>query len=91
MLFVSLLRTSAGTPQETAARRLKWQYPEGVRVVAEYWLQTSDPAVIAVFEADSVAPILAINVEWGDVFDITVVPAITAEEGLGLLRQMMQS
>jgi len=91
MLFVSLLRTSAGTPQETAARRLKWQYPEGVRVVAEYWLQTSDPAVIAVFEADSVAPILAINVEWGDVFDITVVPAVTAEEGLALLRQMMQS
>jgi hypothetical protein len=90
MLFVSLLRTSAGTPQETAARRLKWQYPEGVRVVAEYWLQTSDPAVIAVFEADSVAPIMAINVEWGDIFDITVVPAITAEEGLALLRQMMQ-
>jgi hypothetical protein len=90
MLFVSLLRTSAGTPQETAARRLKWQYPEGVRVVAEYWLQTSDPAVIAVLEADSVAPIMAINVEWGDIFDITVVPAITAEEGLALLRQMMQ-
>jgi hypothetical protein len=91
MLFVSLLRTSAGTPQETAARRLKWQYPEGVRVVAEYWLQSSDPAVIAVFEADSIAPIMAINVEWGDVFDITVVPAITAEDGLQLLRQMMQS
>ena len=89
MLFVSLLRTSAGTPQETAARRLKWQYPEGVRVVAEYWLQASDPAVIAVFEADSIAPILAINVEWGDVFDITVVPAITAEDGLQLLKQMM--
>jgi hypothetical protein len=91
MLFVSLLRTSAGTPQETAARRLKWQYPQGVRVVAEYWLQTNDPAVIAVLEADSVAPLVALNVEWGDVFDITTVPAITAEEGLGLLRQMMQS
>jgi hypothetical protein len=89
MLFVSLLRTSAGTPQETTARRLKWQYPEGVRVVAEYWLQTNDPAVIVILEADSIAPILAINVEWGDVFDITVVPAITAEDGLQLLKQMM--
>ncbi len=90
MLFISLLRTSAGTPQETAARRLKWQYPEGVRPVAEYWLQTNDPAVISIFEADSVASIMAINVEWGDVFDITIVPAVTAEDGLGLLRQMMQ-
>ena len=48
------------------------------RFSAEYWLQASDPAVVAIFEADSVAPI------------ITVVPAVTAEEGLQLAQQMMQ-
>jgi len=90
MLFVALLKPKAGTPQERIARRLKWQYPAGVRPIAEYWLQASDPDVVGVFEADSIAPIMAITVEWGDVFDITVVPAITAEEGLTLAQQMMQ-
>jgi hypothetical protein len=43
-----------------------------------------------IVEADSVAPMMAVNAEWGDVFDITTVPAITAEEGLELAKQMMQ-
>ena len=47
-------------------------------------------AVIGIFETDSVAPIMAMLAEWGDVFDISVVPAITAEEGLQLAQQMMQ-
>jgi hypothetical protein len=33
---------------------------------------------------------MAVTTEWGDVFDITVTPAITAEEGLELAKQMMQ-
>jgi hypothetical protein len=89
MLFVALLKATASTPKERIARRAQWQYPEGVRVVAEYWLQTADPTVISIFEADSVAPIMATLADWGDVFDITVVPAITAEEGLQLAQQMM--
>ena len=92
MLFVSLLKRRAGaapvSPAETIARRAAWQYPEGVRPVAEYWLQTCDPEVIAVFEADSVAPVMATTMAWADLFDITVVPAITAEEGLRLAQQM---
>jgi hypothetical protein len=36
-----------------------------------------------------IAPIMAISTEWGDVLDITVVPAATAEEGLELAKQMM--
>jgi len=91
MLFVALLKPKAGTPQERIARRLKWQYPAGVRPIAEYWLQTSDPDVAAIFEADNIAPIMAITTAWSDVFDITVVPAITAEEGLELAQQMMQA
>ena len=89
MLFVALLTPRAATPQERIARRVGWQHPEGIRPIAEYWLGTSDPTVVAVFEADSVAPILAVTSAWGDVFDITVVPAITAEEGLASAQQMM--
>ena len=89
MLFVAVLKSTGGTPEERIARRVQWNYPEGVKVVAEYWLQTSDPNVVAVYEADSVAPIMAITAEWGDVFDITVVPAVTAEEGLEFAKQMM--
>ncbi|NIO68995.1 MAG: DUF3303 domain-containing protein [Anaerolineae bacterium] len=89
MLFVALLKATGGTPKETIARRAQWQYPEGVRVVAEYWLQ-GNPVVISIIEADSIAPIMAVTTEWGDVFDITVLPAITAEDGLQLAKQMMQ-
>jgi hypothetical protein len=90
MLFVALLKATASTTQERTARRAQWQYPEGVKPVAEYWLQSADPTVVAIFEADSVAPIMATIADWGDVFDITVVPAVTAEEGLQLAQQMMQ-
>jgi len=74
---------------ERVARRVQYQHPEGVRTIAEYWLQTDDPHVVAIFEADSIAPIMAMTAEWGDMFDITVVPAITAEEGIELAKQMM--
>ena len=90
MLFVALLRAKGGTAESRIAHRAGWQYPEGVRNVSEYWLQTSDPTVVSVFEADSIAPIMAITAEWGDEFDITVVPAITGEEGLELAKQVMQ-
>ncbi len=90
MLFVALFKAKASTPKERIARRVEWQIPEGIEPVAEYWLQTADPTVIAIFEADSVAPIMATLAEWGDVFDITVVPAVTSEEGLELAQQMMQ-
>ena len=89
MLFVALLNSKAGSPKERIARRAKWQYPQGVKLIAEYWLQTSSPDVVSIFEADSVAPIMATLAEWGDVFDISVFPAITATEGLKLAKQMM--
>ena len=90
MLFVTLLKVRSGTTRERVGRRIDWKYPDGMRVVAEYWLQTPDPNVIMVAEADSVGPIMAARVQWDDVFDITVVPAVTAEEGIQLAQQMAQ-
>ena len=46
MLFILMGKPRAGNPQERIARRLQWQYPEGLRVVAEYWPQGGEYAVI---------------------------------------------
>ena len=90
MLFVALLRTRPGTSfQEGGARRLQWQYPEGLNVLAEYWLETESPRVVAIMEADSMAPFGEIRMIWGDLFDIEVFPAVTAEQGMEMLRQSM--
>ena len=89
MLFVAIINAKAGSPKERIARRAQWQYPEGVKPIAEYWLQTASPSVVSIFEADNIAPIMAATAEWGDVFDISVYPAITASDGLKLAKQMM--
>ncbi len=88
MLFVATLKAIRSTPQERTARRLEWQYPEGVKPIAEYWPQGGDVDVVAIFEADDVAPIMATLSAWEDVFDFSVAPAVTAEEGMQLARQM---
>ncbi len=89
MLYVALLKVRAGTVQERIARRMEWEIPEGTKGVAEYWLEAPDPNVVAVFEADHMAQIWSLFQGWDDVFDITVYPAITAEDGLEVLKQMM--
>lgn len=88
MLFAALGKVRAGTVQERLARRAQWQPPN--EVVAEYWLQTDNPHVILMIETDSFAQLMATLVGWDDVFDITVVPAITAEEGFEVVQQMLQ-
>ena len=91
MLFVALCRLRPGTdPKEPMERRLEWQHPEGSEVVAEYWLQTSDPEVILVVQTDSVASIMGMIAAWGDLYEITVAPAVAAEEGLQIVKQMME-
>lgn len=88
MLFVTLCKQRGGTAKERIARRSQWQYPPGMKVLGEYWLQTTDPVVLVISEAESVTPIMAALADWDDVFDMTVVPAVTAEQGLELARQM---
>ena len=75
--------------KEAIPRRLQWSPPEGVRPVAEYWLMTPKPTTIAIFEADDVGPIMAIAADWDDLYAITVVPAVTAEQGMEMAKKMM--
>jgi len=89
MLFVALLKARPGTAEQRISRRMVWQVPEGgVEVVAEYWLQTPDPAVVAVGNADHISQLWATFAGWDDLFDIAIYPATTAQEGLELLKQM---
>ena len=84
-------KAKAGTARERLARRVQWQYPKEIRVTVEYWLPTNDPKLIAVAEADSIAPIMRAMGDWDDVLDLTVVPAMTAEQGFEPARQQVQA
>ena len=67
MLFVvSLEVKGTSTPAERIARRAEWQYPAGVKVMAEYWLQTDGYSVISIIETDDNADIFAIASQWSD-------------------------
>lgn len=90
MLFIALFKVKAGSEEERAGRRLKWQVPEGINVVAEYWLQTPDPEAITIFKSDSFASMMQYSSAWSDLYDINMIPATTAEEGLEIVKQMME-
>jgi hypothetical protein len=91
MLFVTIAKAKPGfTADERTARRVEYLYPEGVTVLAEYWTPVDNPSVIIITEAESAAPMFEALQAWDRYFDFTVVPAMTAEEGLKLIHQQMQ-
>ena len=88
MLCITLMKPKPNSSiVQRRERRLQWQYPEGMKVLAEYWLATSDPAVITIAEADDAGVIRKAMEQWDDVFDYNVFPAITAEQGLAAARR----
>lgn len=94
MLCVMSLNWKAGITGEqmdrALARRAAWQYPKGAKVLGEYWLAGTSPAVVSIVDVSSYEPLMEIGMTWEDVFDITVTPAVAAEEGLRLGPQIMQ-
>jgi hypothetical protein len=89
MLFALLGKFRSGPQGERIAHRARWQYPAGIRVIGEYWLQSGDVDVVTIFEADTTQAIMTLTSEWADNYAITVVPAMTAEEGLKWTAQKM--
>ena len=90
MLFVALLKPRGTTTfQEGVARRLQWDYPQGVRVLGEYWLETESPRVVSVMEADGMDAFGQIRMHWNDMFEIEVFPAVTGEQGMEMARRDM--
>ena len=86
MDYVMLLRWKQGLTRDqrdgALMHRAGWNYPAGVKLIAEYWPAAEDPAVVSIFQADNYAALMEVAFTWGDTFDITVIPAISAEEGL---------
>jgi Protein of unknown function (DUF3303) len=89
MRFAMILKAKPGLTFATGVpRRMKWDFPDGLKVEGEYWTATGDPAVFVVAQADDVAPLIAVSAAWDDLFDITITPCMTAEEGLALGAQL---
>jgi len=82
MLFVTIGMERASTTKARVARRAQWKYPAGVKVIGEYWLLRPDPVLVLISEADSPEPIMSALADWDDLMDLTVTPAMTAEQGL---------
>jgi len=86
MDYVALLRfrasVSAADRDAALMRRAGWQYPAGIKLIAEYWPSSSDVQVVSIFSTDDFAAIMELQFEWNDVFDIDVSPAVSAETGL---------
>ena len=88
MLYVIIGRAREDSDiADRTARRLEWEYPEGVNVVSEYWLQRENPRIISIVEADDDSVVDAFTADWVDHFEFTVDHAITAEQGLDLIRE----
>jgi hypothetical protein len=94
MLHISLLNWRQGLSNEqmdeALMKRAKWNYPEGLKVLGEYWPAANSPAVISIFEATSYEPIMEFELTWREYFDITVIPAVTPEDGLAMGKKLME-
>jgi len=88
MLFVMTMKWQPGLTRDqrdsALMRRAQWQYPEGVRVLGEYWPSSESVAVVSIFETDDHGALMEIGLTWGDIFQMEVSPAVTAEDGLRL-------
>ncbi len=82
MQYVSLLKARRGDSKETLMRRASWSYPEGLRLIAEYWMNAGSLMVIAVYEADDLTVVHEITSKWSDIFEITTATAIPVEKAM---------
>ena len=93
MDYVMLLRWKQGLARDdrdgALVQRAGWKYPDGVKLIAEYWPAADDPAVVSVFQTDDYAGLMEIGMTWGHLFDVTILPAVSAEDGLKVGPEVM--
>jgi hypothetical protein len=91
MQFVSVLTMKPGfSRDEIAARRMEYVYPHHVEVIAEYWLPLLDPLVVIVIESEGIGQLCEALSPWYECFDVNVVPAMTAEQGLQFAKERLE-
>ena len=93
MLYVMTLKWQQGLSREqrdgALMRRAGWNYPNGVKLHGEYWPSSESLAVVSVFETDDPAALMELGFTWGDVFQLEITPAVTAEDGLRIGPEVM--
>ena len=86
MLYVMTLKWQPGLTREqrdgALLRRSQWSYADGVKVHGEYWPSSESVAVVSIFETEDPAALMDLGFTWGDVFQLEVMPAVSAEQGL---------
>jgi hypothetical protein len=78
---------------ECLGRRFEYEEPEGANMLFEYWpswLGDKTPAVVAGYDMTDLGPMMAIELFWGEYFDITMLPAISADDGVKMGADIMQ-
>ncbi len=88
MRYLILFKQRYAHAKDAIARGLEFKFPPDVKVLGAYMLQTPYPNMIIILEADSLAPVMATTVFWSDLFEATVLPAMTMEEVLQAAREM---
>jgi hypothetical protein len=73
---------SAAERDGALMRRASWEYPAGMRVIAEYWPSAADIQVVSIFSVEEYGPVMELLLEWGDVFEMAIHPAVSAQDGL---------
>lgn len=78
---------------ECLAKRFQYEEPEGANMLFEYWpggVGDRTPAVVAGYEMTDLGPMMAIQLFWGEYFDISMLPAISAEDGIKMGADIIQ-
>ena len=85
MEYVAFLkfRESVSAADQDAAlmRRAAWKYPDGIRVISEYWPLSAEYQVVTAFEADSLPVDHGSRLRMERRLRISVSPAVSADEG----------
>src|SRR4249919_1625232 len=88
MDYVAFLTFRSGVPagdrDAALARRAGCQYPAGITLIAEYWPLAASVQVVTIFSTDDFGAAMELTLQWSDVFDIAIHPAVSAGEGLRL-------
>ncbi len=65
---------------ESIAKRSEYKFPEGTKLLAEYWTAAQCPSVVAVIEATDPSQLMLNSVAWMDVFEVRVTPCLDWHE-----------
>ena len=96
MMMIALFHWKEGLSHEKVmeclAKRMDYTMPERMHMLHEVWPASSGPelpGVVSIFEVPDYAPLMEVELFWSEYFNITFLPAIAAEDGIELGKDIM--